>query len=110
MIPVSERGDLSKFAFAIRPPASKDELKEEACPICMSATNWKKWLVFSCGHATCRRCFKELAMRQKLHAACPLCRQLLAEGEGNRGGPQRRPAPSETTSEDPSVSSVASAV
>lgn len=73
--------------------------------MCLSQLRWTKWVVFSCGHSTCHACFKQIVSRQKLHAACPLCRSLLAEGDGNRGLPKQNQATGPTatppTSQNP---------
>jgi hypothetical protein len=88
-----ERGDMEKFAFPVTRPAKREDIKEEGCPVCLGTTpKTVKWVIFSgCGHATCTSCFKKLASRYRLHAACPLCRKLLSTGEGDRGG-KRKPS------------------
>jgi hypothetical protein len=103
-VPPSERGDLKAFSFPVHRPKTREEINEESCPICL-ATKPKasSWIVFgACTHATCTSCFKKLVGEKKLLAACPICRTMLAKGEGKRGGPTTTPAtelPATTTSE-----------
>jgi len=95
-----ERGDLAAFSFPVHQPKKRDEVDEESCPICLKERpKPTSWLVFgACNHATCISCFKRLVSDQKLHAACPICRTMLAKGEGNRGkNPSTRPAVELTT-------------
>lgn len=86
-VPPSERGSLAAFSFPVRRPKTREEINEESCPICLKEKlKPTSWLVFgACNHATCNSCFKRLVSDQKLHAACPICRTTLVQGEGNRG-------------------------
>ena len=82
-----ERGELEKFCFKVHRPKSRKDINEEACPICLKERPKKaSWVVFGCQHATCDKCFKQLVSLQHLHSICPICRDLLATGDGNRGG------------------------
>eukprot|EP00890_Picochlorum_soloecismus_P001900 jgi/Picsp_1/2710/NSC_00939-R1_hypothetical protein COCSUDRAFT_64482 [Coccomyxa subellipsoidea C-169] len=86
LIKAKDRGDIKNFDFIIRRPDSRDEVKEDECPVCLK--DYKKpgkWLLFSCGHATCFKCFRRITLNKRLHTTCPLCRQYIAEGEGDRG-------------------------
>jgi len=79
-------GDTEAFHFVIHVPESRDEIKEQECPICLKQhPKSRKWIVFGCGHATCRKCFKKMVSRQKLYTNCPLCRHVIVEGDGDRG-------------------------
>ena len=90
----AERGDIAAFKFPLHRPNKRSDINEECCPICLKTRpSPKSWIVFGgCNHATCFKCFKKLANRQRLHAACPICRTLLAVGDGDRGG--TKPIPS----------------
>ena len=78
--------DMEAFAFYVTPATTREQVKEDACPVCLrELPKAGSWVVFKCSHATCHRCFKQLVKRQRLHAQCPLCRHMLAEGEGDRG-------------------------
>ena len=86
LIKAKDRGDIKNFNFIIRRPDNRDEVKEDECPICLK--DYKKpgkWLIFSCGHATCFKCFRRMTLNKRLHTTCPLCRNYIAEGEGDRG-------------------------
>ena len=95
-IPQAERGDIDAFAFPLHQPNSRADINEESCPICLKdRPKHKDWVVFEgCRHATCLKCFKKLVGQYRLHAACPMCRALLAVGEGDRGG---EPKPNAST-------------
>ena len=81
-----DRGDVKAFTFMIRKPQSREEVKEEDCPVCLkNYENPKKWVMFTCGHATCERCFRRMMARQRLFTNCPLCRHYIAQGDGDRG-------------------------
>ena len=84
---VSERGDVDAFSFPLRRPSNRKDINEDSCPICLNTRpSPKSWVAFGvCNHATCYSCFKQLVRQQGLHAACPLCRSLLAVGDGDRG-------------------------
>lgn len=81
-----QMGDVAAFTFPVHRPIEKEEIKEDSCPICFKPDpRLSQWISFKCSHGVCNSCFKKLVREQRLHAACPLCRALLAEGEGNRG-------------------------
>lgn len=90
----AERGELEAFTFPVHPPERREDINEDSCPVCLKdMPKAKSWVVFDgCRHATCLSCFKKLVRQQRLHVACPMCRSLLAVGEGNRGGPGPKPA------------------
>jgi hypothetical protein len=89
------RGDVRAFHFPVRRVANREDVKEQCCPVCLnSKPKARSWVQFQCGHATCERCWRKLAAHSKLHASCPLCRHMLAVGEGSRG---RLPGESELT-------------
>jgi Zinc finger, C3HC4 type (RING finger) len=92
-VPPSERADLAAFAFPVHQPKNREDINEEECPICLKPKpKPTAWLVFgACNHATCNSCFKKLVAEKKLHAPCPICRTLLAQGEGSRGGSKPKP-------------------
>ena len=96
LIKAKDRGDIKNFNFIIRRPDSRDEVKEDECPVCLKDyAKPGKWLIFSCGHSTCFKCFRRMTLNKRLHTTCPLCRKYIAEGEGDRGleveeRPQRR--------------------
>jgi hypothetical protein len=84
-VPPTERENLKHFSFPVRRPKNREEINEEACPICLKdKPKPASWLVFgNCEgtHACCNSCFKKLVADQKLLAACPICRTQLATGE-----------------------------
>ena len=87
-----DRGDVAVFNFIVRRPRKKGDVQDESCSICFKKNTWyTPWVVFKCNHGVCNTCFKKLVDEKRLNAACPLCRTLLAEGQGNRGDhrPQR---------------------
>ena len=86
-----ERGELAAFTFPVHRPTEREEVNEESCPICLKERpKASSWIIFyGCKHATCDGCFRQLANQQRLNAACPMCRSLLAQGEGDRGGPKK---------------------
>lgn len=105
-----ERGDIGQFSFPLHRPLRRDEINEEMCPICLKdMPKAKSWVVFDgCTHATCFACFKRLVGEHRLHAACPMCRSLLAVGEGDRGGGGPKPAAGQPPAEEqPAVTPVA---
>jgi hypothetical protein len=74
------------FTFIVHRRNSNDERQESECPVCLKTDeSIKYWLVMGCSHQICEKCFYRLVSRLRLHARCPLCRQYLAEGNGNRG-------------------------
>ena len=44
------------------------------CPVCMANFRAQEIIIFSCGHAVCKDCFRELAQR---NSKCPICRAEL---------------------------------
>ena len=79
-----ERVNLALFSYPVRRPKVREEVDEADCPICLSAKpKPKSWIIFGvCNHAVCNSCFRKLVADQKLHAACPICRTVLVQGEG----------------------------
>jgi len=106
-VKTSERGDLDAFSFTVRRPEKREDIDEESCPVCLKEKpKATAWLVFgACNHATCNHCFLKLVSDQKLHAACPICRTLLAQGEGNRGKNRSTPGAIEITTESATTTS-----
>lgn len=98
----SERGDIDAFTFPVHRPARREDINEEACPVCLKdRPKSKSWVVFEgCHHAVCLSCFKKIVGQHRLHVACPMCRSLLAIGEGDRGGPAAKPAAEQQPTEE----------
>ena len=91
----SQRGDLDAFTFPIHRPLSREAINEPSCPICLKEKpKPESWVIFDvCHHATCKGCFKRLVAQYRLHAACPICRSMLAKGKGDRGCPRQQVPP-----------------
>lgn len=101
----SERGDLDAFTFPIHVPVRREDINEQSCPICLRGKpKPASWVIFdACNHATCNSCFKKIVAQHRLHAACPICRTLLAKGKGDRGCPRQQTPNTEESSQADAV-------
>jgi hypothetical protein len=84
--PETGKEEPDKFAFFVHRRTPDDDRQEDECPVCLkSSDKIRVWIVLQCTHQLCEKCFFRIVSRNRLHARCPLCREYLAEGVGNRG-------------------------
>lgn len=83
----------NKFTFLIQKVKVDDDLAIDECPICLKTKGeLREYIVFTkCNHGTCENCFRRMVSRQRLHTACPMCREYLSQGEGDRGSKELLP-------------------
>lgn len=92
----SSQEEPHKFTFLIQKIQMDDDLAIDECPICLKTKEeLRECIVFTkCKHGTCESCFRRMVSRQRLHTACPLCREYLSfseEEEADRGAKELLP-------------------
>lgn len=91
----SSQEEPHKFTFLIQKVQMDDDRAIDECPICLKTKDeLRECIVFmKCNHGTCESCFRRMVSRQRLHTACPLCREYLSfsEEEADRGAKELLP-------------------